>query len=243
MTSAGRTSRPRDRAQQASAWRGSWLDPCSCRATSCDASEGSTPNVTVYLDYLTSRGPPRRLLASASRKAWRSARLRFGVRPLPPTLEELLSGMRAATPVALADRLATPGRGLVAHDRPAIAKALPRFFPVEAERAVARADRFAEAYVASLRDFVAQNPLDHGAQWACAMEAALRAVCVGQAHALFQGHRALSDPEYAVDLARLVVATGRFVLARLEDVQAVPNNHLAADWVGLLACAALVPEW
>ena len=278
--------------------------------------------MTVYLDYLTSRVPPRRLLASAARKAWRSARLRFGVRPLPPTLEELLSGMRAATPVALADRLATPGRGLVAHDRPAIAKALPRFFPVEAERAVARAervvagrmtifghdvavaragggtdwqldplrgcrfagwapsdalpdvpgadikaawaigrgeqwvalgcaavadpgraDRFAEAYVASLRDFVAQNPLDHGAQWACAMEAALRAVCVGQAHALFQGHRALSDPEYAVDLARLVVATGRFVLARLEDVQAVPNNHLAADWVGLLACAALVPEW
>src|SRR5512138_3374482 len=77
------------------------------------------------------------------------------------------------------------------------------------------------------------------------MEAALRMVCVGQAHALLsgQGRAALADPGYAQDVARLAVATGRFVLANLEDASAVPNNHLAADWLGLLACAAFVPEW
>jgi hypothetical protein len=106
-----------------------------------------------------------------------------------------------------------------------------------------RADRYAEAYVASVRDFVAQNPVDRGVQWGCAMEAGLRAVCLGQAHAMLSGRPALADPGYALDLAKLAVATGRFVLARLEDSQAVPNNHLAADWVGLLACAALLPEW
>jgi heparinase II/III-like protein len=107
----------------------------------------------------------------------------------------------------------------------------------------ARGDLYAEAFTASVRDFVAQNPLGFGAQWACAMEAALRTVCLGQAHALLAGRPPLADPGYALDLARLAVGTGRFVLAHLEDGQAVPNNHLAADWVGLLACAALVPEW
>jgi hypothetical protein len=278
--------------------------------------------LSVYLDYLAARVPPRQILTSAARKAWRTARLRLGQRPITPTRDEILEGLRASSGPALAERLASPGRGAIAHDRAALPAALERFFPGEAARATARAERVlsgrqmlfgrevdvtrpgggvdwqvdpvhggrfaawarsdalpevpgadikmawavgrgdawvalgcgavadpargdacAEAYVASVRDFVAQNPLGFGAQWACAMEAALRAVCLGQAHALLAGRRALADPGYALDLARLAVATGRFVLAHLEDGQAVPNNHLAADWVGLLACAALVPEW
>ena len=107
----------------------------------------------------------------------------------------------------------------------------------------AHTDRYAEAYVASVRDFAAQNPLGLGAQWTCAMEAALRAVCLGQAHALLAGHPALADGGYALDLVRMAVGTARFVLAYLEDGRAVPNNHLAADWLGLLACAVLLPEW
>ncbi|MFL5271425.1 MAG: alginate lyase family protein [Anaeromyxobacteraceae bacterium] len=278
--------------------------------------------MSVYLDYLAARVPPRRLLSSAARRAWRTARLKLGPRPLTPTRDELLSGLRASSGATLAERLASPGRGAIAHDRAALLAALDRFFPGEALRAAARAERvaagrctvfgrevdvtrpgggtdwqldaihggrfagwarsdalpevpgsdikmpwavgrgdgwvalgcgavadpsraeaFAAAYAASVRDFVAQNPLGFGAQWACAMEAALRAVCLGQAHALLAGRAPLADPGYALDLARLAVGTGRFVLAHLEDGQAVPNNHLAADWVGLLACAALVPEW
>jgi hypothetical protein len=107
----------------------------------------------------------------------------------------------------------------------------------------ARADLYAEAFAASVRDFVAQNPVARGAQWACPMEAALRLVDLGQAHALLAGRPALLDPGYALDAARLAIATGRFVLARLEDGGAIPNNHLAADWLGVLACAAFVPEW
>ncbi|HET9599477.1 MAG TPA: alginate lyase family protein, partial [Anaeromyxobacteraceae bacterium] len=233
-------------------------------------------------------------------------------------------GTRCPGPGALAERLASQGRGLAARDRAGLATALRRFFPGEAARAVDRAERAAagrlvlfghlvdaarpgggtdwqldaihggrfaawapsdalpevpgadikvawalgrgeqwvamacgaiatddpaqarrlsESYVASLRDFVAQNPAGQGAHWASPMEAALRMVCAGQAHALLAGAPALADGGYAVDLARLAVATGRFVLTRLEDGQVVPNNHLAADWLGLLACAALLPEW
>jgi hypothetical protein len=105
-----------------------------------------------------------------------------------------------------------------------------------------RADELAEAFAASLRDFVEQNPVGRGVQWASSMEAALRAVCLGQAHAMLAGCPALGG-EYALDLAGLAVGTGRFVLSHLEDSQVVPNNHLAAGWLGLLACATLVPEW
>ncbi len=106
-----------------------------------------------------------------------------------------------------------------------------------------RADRHAEAFVISVRDFVSQNPVGRGVQWACPMEAALRAVCLAQAQALLAGRPALSERGFELDLAGLIVSTGRFVFAHLEDDLAVPNNHLAADWVGLLACGLAVPAW
>ena len=286
------------------------------------ATRGHT-HLTVYLDYLSAKVPPRRLLSSAARRAWRSARIHLGTRPAPPSRDEALAAMGCASPAALAQRLASPGRGLVARERAGLVTALARFFPGETARALDRAERaaagrlmvfgqevdvagpgggtdwqrdalhggrfaawapsdalpelpgadikvawavgrgdqwvalgcgaavaepsrarrFAEAYAASLRDFVARNPTGQGAHWASPMEAGLRAVCLGQAHALMTGQPALADGGYALDLVCLAVATGRFVLAHLEDGQVVPNNHLAADWVGLLACAALVPEW
>jgi hypothetical protein len=106
-----------------------------------------------------------------------------------------------------------------------------------------RGERYAEAFAFSVRDFVLCNPAGRGVQWASPMEAALRAVCLGQAHALLSGRAALLDPGYALDAARLAVTTARYVLARLEDWNAVPDGHLIANYVGLLACAAFVPEW
>ena len=35
------------------------------------------------------------------------------------------------------------------------------------------------------------------------------------------------DPELALEAAALLVASGRFILAHLEDDTAIPNNHLA----------------
>src|SRR6266516_1857969 len=101
-------------------------------------SEGS---LSVYLGYLSARVPPRRLLASAARKAWRTARLRLGARPLPPTRDELLRGFHVASPTVLAERLASAGRGAIAPDRAAVIATLARAFPAEVERAVVRAER------------------------------------------------------------------------------------------------------
>ncbi|HEX9050746.1 MAG TPA: alginate lyase family protein, partial [Anaeromyxobacter sp.] len=105
-----------------------------------------------------------------------------------------------------------------------------------------RGDAFAQALSASVRDFVVQNPVGRGVHWTSAMEAALRAWNLVLALWILSA-RGGPEPAFALEAARLLVSTGRFVLAHLEDDTAVPNNHLAADWLGLLACAEGLPEW
>lgn len=100
-----------------------------------------------------------------------------------------------------------------------------------------------DALAASVRDFVAENPVGRGVHWTAPMEVALRAVDLLQALFVLAADPRPLDPELALAVARLAVASGRFVLGHLDDDTAVPNNHLAADWIGLLASAALVPEW
>jgi hypothetical protein len=105
-----------------------------------------------------------------------------------------------------------------------------------------RAD-LAAALSASVADFCAANPLGSGVQWTSASEAGLRAWNLVLALWLLAGGGAPLPPALALDAARLLVATGRFVLAHLEDDTAVPASALAADWLGLLACAEGLPEW
>ncbi|HET8542263.1 MAG TPA: alginate lyase family protein [Anaeromyxobacter sp.] len=106
----------------------------------------------------------------------------------------------------------------------------------------ARGDALAAALSASVRDFAIENPVGRGVHWTCAMEAALRAWNLVLALWILSA-RSAPDPALAIEAARLLVTTGRFVLAHLEDDTAVPNNHLAANWLGLLACAEGLPEW
>ena len=101
----------------------------------------------------------------------------------------------------------------------------------------------AAALADSVHAFVVENRVGYGAHWTSATEAALRAWNLVLALWLLAGAGIAPGAELALDTARLLVATGRFVLAHLEDDTAVPNAHLAADWLGLLACAEGLPEW
>jgi Heparinase II/III-like protein/Heparinase II/III N-terminus len=106
-----------------------------------------------------------------------------------------------------------------------------------------RSKELARALAASVCDFVVENPVGRGVHWASAMEAAIRAWNLVVALWILSGRGAPLDPDLAVEAARLLVTTGRFVLAHLEDDFAVTNNHLAVNWLGLLACAEGLPEW
>jgi len=106
-----------------------------------------------------------------------------------------------------------------------------------------RGDALADALAASVLDFAAENPVGHGVHWTSAMEVALRAWNLLLARWLLSARHAPPDPALATETARLLVASGRFILAHLEDDTAVPNNHLTTDWLGLLACAEALPLW
>ena len=98
------------------------------------------------------------------------------------------------------------------------------------------------ALSASVFDFVQQNPVGRGIHWVSAMEAGIRAWNLALALWVLS-IRGPPDPGLAMAATRLVVSSGRFIRAHLEDDTAVPNNHLTCDWLGLLACAEVLPEW
>jgi len=104
-------------------------------------------------------------------------------------------------------------------------------------------EELARALDEGVRDFVAANPVGRGIHWTCAMEVALRAWHLLVARWVVSARGGVPEPGHALDLVRLFVSSGRFILAHLEDDSAVPNNHLVTDWLGLLACAAALPEW
>lgn len=104
-------------------------------------------------------------------------------------------------------------------------------------------ERFTRALTASVLDFAAQNPVGRGVHWASAMEVAIRAHHLALALWILSARGVPLDGALAVEATRLLVTSGRFVLAHLEDDTAVPNNHLVCDLVGLLACAAFLPAW
>jgi hypothetical protein len=107
----------------------------------------------------------------------------------------------------------------------------------------ARRDALAAALAASVADFCAENPVGYGVHWTSPAEAGLRAWNLVLALWILAGAGASPTPALAIDTARLLVTTGRFVLANLEDDTAVPGWALAANWLGLLACAEGLPEW
>jgi hypothetical protein len=106
-----------------------------------------------------------------------------------------------------------------------------------------RGAELARALSASVCDFAVENPVGRGVHWASAMEAAIRGWNLVVALWILSARGAPLDPDLALEAARLLVTTGRFVLAHLEDDFAVTNNHLAVNWLGLLACAEGLPEW
>ncbi len=100
--------------------------------------------------------------------------------------------------------------------------------------------RWSERFLALTRDFLRENPVGLGIHWACPMEVALRAANLAQALRMFADAERVRGP-FALEVASALLEHCEYVEDRLEDQGAVPNNHLVANWVGLLAVASLLP--
>ncbi len=88
---------------------------------------------------------------------------------------------------------------------------------------------------------LASAPL--GIQWSCTMEVALRAANIAIALRLLAGDPVVeARPLALLEVLRSLHFHVAWVQLHLEDAGAVSNNHLVADWVGILAVAALHPR-
>ncbi len=101
---------------------------------------------------------------------------------------------------------------------------------------------FADEFVALTTDFLLANPVGMGIQWACPMEVSLRAANLAQALYMFRDAPEVSAPGFLLTALRALAEHAAFVEANLEDRCAVPNNHLIADYVGLLTVGVLFPQ-
>ena len=92
---------------------------------------------------------------------------------------------------------------------------------------------------AQLSDWIARNPVEFGATWACTMDVAIRAVNVVAALAIV-AEDARDEPWLNAALASLL-QHGRFIVTHLEG--GTPRgNHYLSDLVGLLVVAAVFSD-
>jgi hypothetical protein len=109
-------------------------------------------------------------------------------------------------------------------------------------RSAQQRDRFAAEFSAQAIDFIVANPVGMGIHWTCPMEVALRASNLALALAMFRTSAQAADPRFLLAVLRSLVEHCEFVEAHLEDRAVVPNNHLIANFVGLLVVGLAFPE-
>jgi hypothetical protein len=102
--------------------------------------------------------------------------------------------------------------------------------------------RFAREFVCQTEEFIRENPVGLGVQWASPMEVALRAANVALALWMFSDSACASEPSFLLLVLQSIVDHAEFVEAHLEDAGAVPNNHLIANHVGLLVVGLAFPQ-
>ncbi|MCA1643832.1 MAG: heparinase II/III family protein [Acidobacteria bacterium] len=107
--------------------------------------------------------------------------------------------------------------------------------------AVTSDERLAEKFFAHVEGWRAQNPVARGANWASAMEVALRAANLLAALRLFRRSPLLDERKLSTLLATLD-EHGEFVRAHLEFSHLATSNHYLSNVVGLLWLGVLLPE-
>jgi hypothetical protein len=99
-------------------------------------------------------------------------------------------------------------------------------------------ERFTAAFMQQLQSWTKQNPYNHGPNWQCAMEVALRAISLIVAREMF-GESPHLDTQFFLTLFQ---QHGRYIRRNLEFSYIATSNHYLSDVAGLLWLGVMVPE-
>jgi uncharacterized heparinase superfamily protein len=102
-------------------------------------------------------------------------------------------------------------------------------------------ERYPREFVAEVDDWIAQNPLGFGVNWACAMDVALRAVSWMWALYFMGGAAACRDGSFRLRFARSMFMHGEFIARNLETSD-INGNHYLSDAIGLVFLGVLFKD-
>lgn len=102
-------------------------------------------------------------------------------------------------------------------------------------------EELAEEFFRQVESWREQNPLGRGANWACAMEVALRAMNLLAAYSLIRTSKALTEKRLLAFLAMLDQHGGH-IKRNLEFSNNATSNHYLSDVAGLLWLGIMLPE-
>lgn len=102
-------------------------------------------------------------------------------------------------------------------------------------------EKLAEEFFCQIESWQEQNPLGRGANWACAMEVALRAMNLLAAFSLLRKSAALTE-ERLLHFLALLEHHGGHIRRNLEFSHLATSNHYLSDVVGLLWLGIMLPE-
>ncbi|HYE66485.1 MAG TPA: alginate lyase family protein [Pyrinomonadaceae bacterium] len=118
---------------------------------------------------------------------------------------------------------------------------LGHFITLGRAYALTKDERFAAEFFAQCESWREQNPVGRGANWACAMEVALRALSLLASFELFR-RSPLLDEERLLMLLALLESHGAHILRNLEFSYVATSNHYLSNVVGLLWLGLMLPE-
>ena len=107
--------------------------------------------------------------------------------------------------------------------------------------ALTKDESFADEFFNQVDSWREQNPVGRGANWACAMEVALRAMNLLTTFSLVRQSQGLSEKRLLNFLAMLD-QHGRHIKRNLEFSNIATSNHYLSDVVGLLWLGIMLPE-
>lgn len=102
-------------------------------------------------------------------------------------------------------------------------------------------ETFAKEFLKQVRSWRAQNPVGRGANWACAMEVALRAMNLLAAFFLFLSSSHV-DEDAIAELLMIFDQHGSHIRRNLEYSHITTSNHYMCDVAGLLWLGVMLPE-
>ena len=107
--------------------------------------------------------------------------------------------------------------------------------------AVTTDEKFAAEFFKQIEEWREQNPVGRGANWACAMEVALRTMNLLAAFSLFRTSPELTE-ERLLSLIAMLEQHGKHIERNLEFSHLGTSNHYLSDVVGLLWLGIMLPE-